>query len=154
MSNTIYALPNKHIWNKGQVSLVSDSPWFCYWLTMSSRRWLLSFWTEEGSLLGSSCRVDCPVKLWEPPSAKVACCIALTAAAICFCWWRVSCNGNRQTGHVFCFLNQTSMQERWKLCPHFGIIRSTSFSWYSPKHIAHLQEKTNQKALNFIETVI
>lgn len=49
------------------------------------------------------------------------------------------CNGRRHTGQVDCFLSHISMQERWKLWPHFGMMRSTSLSLYSAKHITHLQ---------------
>lgn len=65
---------------------------------------------------------------------------------------RDSCNGRRQTGQVDCFLSHTSMQERWKLWPHLGMILSTSFSWYSPKHIEHCVSSIELKASwsNFI----
>lgn len=50
-----------------------------------------------------------------------------------------SCTERRQTGQVDCFLSHISIQERWKLCPHLGMILNISFSWYSAKHIAHLK---------------
>lgn len=39
-----------------------------------------------------------------------------------------SCTVRRQTGQVDCFLSHTSMQERWKLWPHWGIILNISLS--------------------------
>lgn len=54
-----------------------------------------------------------------------------------------SCTARRHTGHVDCFLSHTSMQDRWKLWPHLGIILNTSLSWYSAKHIVHLQFHNN-----------
>lgn len=77
-------------------------------------------------------------------------------------WWECSveisglsidCKVIRQTGQVDCFLSHSSMQERWKLWLHFGMIRNTSFSWYSPKQIEHLQKNNNNNnktTINFI----
>lgn len=59
-----------------------------------------------------------------------------------------SCNERRHTGHVDCFLSHISMQERWKLCPHLGIILNISLSWYSPKHMLHLQFENLQLVFN------
>jgi hypothetical protein len=50
-------------------------------------------------------------------------------------------NEIRQIGQVVCFCNHVSIQERWKLCLHVGMIRRISFSLYSPKHMEHLWEK-------------
>lgn len=77
--------------------------------------------------------------------------IASGASLACFVL-KESCKGSRQTGQVDCFLSHTSMQERWKLWPHWGMIRNTSFSWYSPKHIVHCASSMELKAswLNFI----
>lgn len=54
-----------------------------------------------------------------------------------------SCNERRHTGQVDCFLSHISMQDRWKLWPHLGIILNISLSWYSAKHIVHLQFENN-----------
>jgi hypothetical protein len=51
----------------------------------------------------------------------------------------------RQIGQVVCFCNHVSIQERWKLCLHVGMIRRISFSLYSPKHMEHLLKKRNKK---------
>lgn len=48
------------------------------------------------------------------------------------------CSDKRHTGHVDCFLSHISMQERWNVWPHLGMIRNSSFSLYSAKHITHL----------------
>lgn len=52
-----------------------------------------------------------------------------------------SFNEIRHIGQVVCFCNHTSIQERWKLWRHLGMMRRISFSLYSPKHMEHLLNK-------------
>lgn len=55
-------------------------------------------------------------------------------------------NEIRHIGQVVCFSNHISIQERWKLCRHVGIIRRISFSSYSPKHMEHWASSFEWKA--------
>lgn len=119
-------------------SLVCGSPWADsgFPCTMLRFSWWLAFpseCSEPGRSHWRECSVEVSGLSIDRTKLTVACLIRFVA--------KESCTGNRQTGHVDCFLSHTSMQDRWKLWPHLGMIRNTSFSWYSPKHIEHLLKK-------------
>lgn len=87
---------------------------------------------------------------------------SLEPSALPTVWWapnngdaayfasKASLSGNRQIGQVACFCSHTSMQARWKLWRHDGIIRSTSFSSYSPKHIEHLLQQNDSNFVKYL----
>lgn len=118
-----------------------ESSWF--WLL--GRPWLLPFPTERSGPCGIHCW-ECSIETSELPAVWLIWYAALLIRFVS----KDSRKGNRQTGQVDCFLSHTSIHERWKLCPHLGMIRSTSFSWYSPKQIEHLRNRKQSTHKNKI----
>lgn len=114
----------------------------------SSWAWLLVLPSERLGPGRSQCWEWWSVEISEPSKDWSL----LTVIGLAGFLVKESCNGSLQTGHVDCFLSHTSMQVRWKLWPHLGIILSTSFSSYSPKQIEHWASSTELKASrsNFI----
>lgn len=55
-------------------------------------------------------------------------------------------NEIRHIGQVVCFCNHISIQERWKLWRHVGMMRRTSLSLYSPRHMEHWASSFEWKA--------
>lgn len=130
---TVYTLLNHKTYNRQHYSKKQELHGSHNSVTVA---WLLPVAIEVSE--ARSChRLEWWIKFWE--LMNVVCLIFFFSGA--------SFTGNRHTGHVDCFLSQTSMQERWKMWPHSGIILSSSFSWYSPKHIEHLQDTTVQSII-------